>query len=465
MGKNFVSNNFKYYKNSNASGELGHVNRLFEENKNAFPEYTKDNFGSGNLYEKYKSIYERVNEVKSQQERTSKLNDKSITFIDGAFSFSLDRWEELEKEYTKEKLQELITDRMNTYMDKFKKKFGYEPIGFEMHLDEGHEKQIEAKKNNPEQKLVRNIHAHVCFFNFDFETKTAPHRKMKKKHWSQCQDLAAECFEDLGFQRGISKDKTKKQHLDKDAFIAEKQAKLEAENNELKQSNDGLRADNEQLAIKNSNLTTVNADLRQKLDEVRETGKKAKKDLLKLGEKGKETIEDIKNLREKYNNDADDYRSLKQEKNWISEDIETLETKKILEEKELDNLKKNKVVYEQQMNKLKLNFQALSRFFGKMVNTFKNLIDIERSDLQPFQKRTAEFVETEELNNAFTNLKEQIFPTEEEKYTVLDNCINNAIEEIDANDKFEQQAKTHIQQNIPTVKPQKSPKRKPSPGM
>jgi gas vesicle protein len=71
--KKFVSVNAKYYKNSNAAGELGHVNRLFKDNVNAFKEYTKDNFGSSdNLMNEYKKIHEKRNSVGKKAQKKCK---------------------------------------------------------------------------------------------------------------------------------------------------------------------------------------------------------------------------------------------------------------------------------------------------------------------------------------------------------------------------------------------------------
>lgn len=209
--KNFVAFTTQFFKNSNAQGELGHVNRVFKENKNAFSEYTKNNFGDDDLFKRYNDIYKRVNERKKEL-KLKRLNEKSNTFIDGVAVFSLDQWEELEKKHTSEEIKELVTERMNLFMSKFKDQFGFEPIGFNMHLDEGHEKN----------QLVRNIHAHVSFFNYDFKKDKAPLRNINKKETAKMQDLLAESFEDLGFRRGVSKEQTKKNHLEKEKFIEKK---------------------------------------------------------------------------------------------------------------------------------------------------------------------------------------------------------------------------------------------------
>ena len=238
--KNFVAFTTQFFKNSNAQGELGHVNRVFNENKNAFPEYTKNNFGDDDLFNKYKEIYKRVNERKKEL-KLKRLNEKSNTFIDGVAVFSLDQWEELEKKHSPEEIKELVTERMKLFMSKFKDQFGFEPIGFNMHLDEGHEKN----------QLVRNIHAHVSFFNYDFSKDKAPLRKIGKKETAKMQDLLAESFEDLGFRRGIPKEETKKNHLKKDDFIKEKQRLAEEKIEELQEKIADLEFDKALLQYEN----------------------------------------------------------------------------------------------------------------------------------------------------------------------------------------------------------------------
>lgn len=454
MGKNFVAVKSKYFKNSNVNGVLGHVNRVFKENVNAFAQYTENNFGTPDLLGKYNAIQQQVETIKGKKQQKN-----ATTLIDSVLVFSLDRFEELEKELPKEEFEKIFTDKINEYMQDIKKKYGLEPIGFQMHLDEGHEKN----------ELIRNVHAHLSFYNFDMEKKKAPWRDMKKKDYEELQNMAGNTFESLGFQRGISKQQTKKRGLDKDAFIAEKQAKLEAENNELKQSNDGLRADNEQLAIKNSNLTTVNADLRQKLEEVRETGKKAKKDLLKLGEKGKETIEDIKDLREKYNNDADDYRSLKEEKKFISEDIEILETEKLLKEKDLNEIKKKEENLQNHLNILKVNIEKVVDFVSKLSTTFVNLINIEKlsSSISSFDYENRKENEMNELNNNFKKLKRDVYGENDlDTFTPVDKTVNEAIKNLEVGDSENAQlAKNTIRNNIDTTPPPKKKSTRKRPGL
>ena len=270
--KNFVAFTTQFFKNSNAQGELGHVNRVFNENKNAFPEYTKNNFGDDDLFNKYKEIYKRVNERKKEL-KLKRLNEKSNTFIDGVAVFSLDQWEELEKKHSPEEIKELVTERMNLFMSKFKDQFGFEPIGFNMHLDEGHEKN----------QLVRNIHAHVSFFNYDFKKDKAPLRNINKKETAKMQDLLAESFEDLGFRRGIPKEKTKKNHLEKDDFIKEKQRLAEEKIEELQEKIGDLE-------LEVGLLESDNEEQEKKLEEVKKNVVVAEKKFERLKKQGYEFI-------------------------------------------------------------------------------------------------------------------------------------------------------------------------------
>jgi hypothetical protein len=243
MGKKFIAVKSKFYKNENASGEMAHVDRLFKENVNSFSEYSDDNFGSDyKLYDRYKELHQQRNAIR-------KSRKDSTTYIDSVLVFSLEQWEFLEEKHTKTGLRKGMKKMMDDYLQAMKDRHGLEPIGYKFHLDEGHEKQFEAYTNQQERikndllkddeiiiekaDLVRNIHAHVMFYNFDFEKKISPWRKIGKKQTSEMQDIAAKCFKGGDFERGISKSITKKQGQNKEQFVDEKINKLEQKSDEL----------------------------------------------------------------------------------------------------------------------------------------------------------------------------------------------------------------------------------------
>jgi hypothetical protein len=225
MKKNFVSFNAKYYKNSNASGEIGHVQRVYAENTNQIKEFAKDNFGCGyNIYDRYKDVFKQVEGVKGK-----KIQENANTFMDGVLSFSRDQMLEIMQDPD---WKTSFSDHIEHFMQDVKEKTGMEPLGWEMHMDEGH-------KNPETGEYEMNYHAQCIFFNYDFKTNTAPLRKLMDRKsdsiWSKLQDTAGQRFEDLGFVRGVSADMTKAKHKKKDDYIASKQAEIDRLQAELAQ--------------------------------------------------------------------------------------------------------------------------------------------------------------------------------------------------------------------------------------
>lgn len=390
--KKYVSNNFKYFKNSKANSAFGHIHRLFKENKNAFPEYTKNNFGTGDLHNKYKDIYERVNERKKEL-KTKRLNEKSNTFVDGIFAFSLEKWEQLEKEFSQDELQKMITERMEKYMIGFKNTFGFEPIGFEMHLDEGHEKQIEAKKNNADITLTRNIHAHVSFFNYDFKNDAAPLRNMKKKDWSRCQDLAYECFKDLGFERGISKEITNNQHLEKDAFVKEKQKILIEE----------LKKKNKIIKQKDQEIKALNELGRDKIILIKELIDKKSK----ISKGGKVRQEISKKLK-------------KQNQYLLGQN---------------QKLKENINFLENRQNTIFEKMDVIVNFLGKLSNKFLTLIDFKAK-----RNLAGYFEEIEKINDDFQEINKTHFLRNDD----FSNIVFNSIQELPDHPEIKKDLKTKL---------------------
>lgn len=209
--KKFVSINCKYYKHSNRN-EIGHVTRMHNKVENSKPELVPNNFGSSNHEEIYNKIYNKVEKYKGK-----KIQKNANTFVDGVVAFNRERINELIELHGREKFQAIMSQKFDELLFEMKEVFGFEPIGYKFHADEGHYKGDE---------WLENYHAHITLFNFNFKDGTAPLRKMQKRsdgEFSLMQDLVYKVFRPLGFERGISKDLTKKEHLDKDDFIRNKQ--------------------------------------------------------------------------------------------------------------------------------------------------------------------------------------------------------------------------------------------------
>lgn len=95
-------------------------------------------------------------------------------------------------------------------------KYGFTPLQVSLHLDEGY-------VENGVTKL--NVHAHLTFFNFDFEKEKSVLRTLKKEDYRNLQDMASLSFQSVGFDfiRGESKELSSKEHLERNDFILEKQ--------------------------------------------------------------------------------------------------------------------------------------------------------------------------------------------------------------------------------------------------
>lgn len=223
---NFVSFNAKYYKHSQSSGEIGHVEREFEDNKNQIKELEKNNFDCGySIIDKYNEIYAQV-----ETDKGKKIQKNANTFIDGVLSFSREQFEEFAQD---PHYKAIMKKYINDFMGQVQEQTGLTPVGWAFHADEGY--------TDPETgEIAMNYHAQLIFFNHDFKTGKAPLRDMQKRGsespWSKLQDLAGEVFSPLGFVRGKPKDDLHADHLEKDDYISKKQKKLEEsikENEEL----------------------------------------------------------------------------------------------------------------------------------------------------------------------------------------------------------------------------------------
>ncbi len=213
--KNFVAVRTQYYKSGAAQKVLAHGYRKHSNSPNVVEKYTPYNFGM-----RYQSLDDCMAQYKAVSGR--KPQDKMNVLFEHVVVLSEDQFKE-RKPGKKE-----FDECMQRYIKAIHADFGFQPLGYELHLDEGHtdEKTGEFK---------RNIHAHVHFFNYDFKKKKAPLRDLMKKgkdengktlplnhNFVRMQDLAAMAFKPLGFRRGISKGERNRKHLDKDTFVVSK---------------------------------------------------------------------------------------------------------------------------------------------------------------------------------------------------------------------------------------------------
>ena len=213
--KNFVAVRTQYYKSNAAQKVLAHGYRKHSNSPNVHERYTRFNYGM-----RYKSLADCMAQYKAVSGR--KPQKAMNVLFEHVVVFSEDQFKEARP--SKREFDEC----MRGYIKAIHAEFGFQPLGYELHLDEGHtdEKTGEFK---------RNIHAHVYFFNYDFKKKKAPLRDLMKKgndengktlplnhNFVRIQDLAGMAFKPLGFRRGISKGERNGKHLDKDTFVVSK---------------------------------------------------------------------------------------------------------------------------------------------------------------------------------------------------------------------------------------------------
>jgi len=161
-----------------------------------------------------------------------------------------DKYKVKGSDFVKEKIAVLIEQ----YIKEISDKYGFEPLRYDLHLDEGVYKEGVFK---------RNIHAHISFYNYNYKARRGylddlkafndgntslkpekpefvPLNPIKKKQkdehgklkvndaFSEFQDIAGDVFFKAGFFRGIKKSITNAEHLNRDDYIKKIQDAVES---------------------------------------------------------------------------------------------------------------------------------------------------------------------------------------------------------------------------------------------
>lgn len=245
--KAFAAVRTKYYKADKAYSILDHSNANrngFTRSANVNPELSMNNVG---LYVKgCKNVSQALEQACVRyKEVTGKKTRKDFNLLfEHIVILSEEQYVKMEKKYGETKAKQLFVNYLRKYAAQIKKEFGFEPLGIDLHLDEG---------RYEEGRFVRNIHAHVSFFNYDFKNKIAPLRHLMTKgkdsksrsnqlnpNFEKMQDIVANTFKPLGFERGESKNVTGREHLQKEKFVKEKL-------NEMTQTVEVLNSRNQEL--------------------------------------------------------------------------------------------------------------------------------------------------------------------------------------------------------------------------
>jgi len=236
----FVSCNAKYYKQSQVKGLSGHHTREFENDANVLPEFTPYNFTT-KLNPSFNELERKMVEVKRAAGKKSsnlEFRKNANVLVDNVLIFSREQVRFLMQK-DPQNLRANMQKCGTALAAKIQREFGLTPMDIHWHFDEGH--FDESGNFRP------NYHAHMTFFNFDFQSLEQPLRKMKRSDFSKIQDFAAEAFKELGFERGVKKSITGKEHKEKAEFLSDKLSAVEAQKREIESEIQSLQKEKEDL--------------------------------------------------------------------------------------------------------------------------------------------------------------------------------------------------------------------------
>jgi hypothetical protein len=272
--KAFVAVKARYYKRDAAIAVLDHSNSLrngFTRSENIYPLFTTNN---ASLYPKgLNSGVEALGKacLRYKQVTGKKVRSDFNVLFEHVVILSEAHYSKLEKKIGVEETKRRVMKLLVSYAKNIKREYGFEPIAVQLHLDEGH--------HDSSGKFIRNIHAHISFFNYDFEKKIAPlrhlmakgkneHGRTKKfnENFEKMQDIAAKVFAPLKFKRGVSQSVTGSKHLSKEAFVREKLNNMEVTLNESEQQVLALREQVTRHKKLSNDLTEEVASLQKRRD-------------------------------------------------------------------------------------------------------------------------------------------------------------------------------------------------------
>lgn len=237
-----------YHKQKAAEAVLDHAHAQrngFTKSANVHPAFSPNNagyyfHGAKSCAEALRLMCDKHKEVTGKKVRS----DNNVLFEHVVFlsEFQVAR---LEKKYGQENVKQEMLKRLMHYAESVKREFGFEPLGIDLHQDEG---------RYEDGVFIRNYHSHVQFINYSFEKRFAPLRHMMKKgknqdgrtnasnpNFEKLQDLVHQSFANLGFARGEPKNVTGREHLTKEEFVKNKRKELVALVQTLTQKNKELK--------------------------------------------------------------------------------------------------------------------------------------------------------------------------------------------------------------------------------
>lgn len=349
------------------------INKIEEHNKNLsdkdkyFREITEADykimknlsysFGSKdtqNLTESFNEFYNEMEAVyKKQKRHLYKENGNHI--VEQVVALSNEKAMEILKQKDGDKL---LLEKFKELAKSVNNKYGFEPVHIDLHLDEGFIKNVKNKMGVIENSIIKeNIHAHIIFINYDFLKQKTVLRNMKKQNFREMQDLAANVFKDLGFERGKDKRNSNKTHLKTTAYVEEVQ-NIESQKfveNKVNSNIEDMEYDLEDLR----SLQTSKKELAGELTELYELKKQY------------ENIEELKDQENTINITINQYENIIQNLKDSKKDITALN---------ISNEEKKKLHKEKQAEIKK--FQGLRRDLKEEIKTLNQSYKTKIEDLK-----------------------------------------------------------------------------------
>lgn len=238
-----------YHKREPAVAVLDHAHALrngFTRSQNVISELSHENIG---FYYHHADSCMQALELMCEKHKLvtgKKVRSDNNVLFEHVVWLSEQQYKNLEEQYGKRRVKAAFLKRLKQYAESVKKEFGFEPLGIDLHFDEGH-------MDNSTGKFIRNIHAHVQFMNYDFTKRRAPLRHLMKKgkdhrgrthqlnpNFELLQTLVYQQFKGLGFHRGKSKLITGREHLTKEKFVKNKLESIKLSTSSLSKRNSEL---------------------------------------------------------------------------------------------------------------------------------------------------------------------------------------------------------------------------------
>ncbi len=299
--------------------------------------------------EDYFLVSKRFEDLESERlEKTSQRVNNGDYLQKHLVEFVVSLSEEQAKEYLEQGKD--LSLGVDNFVNNLKEKYNIETLVVSEHFDEGYYK---------DNKVVRNYHYHLVAYNYSLENMKSFASNLKRQDYRDLQDLASVSFKsaNLDFDRGVSKLISKKEHLERNDFIIQKQKE------ELKE------------------LYTNANKVKNEFKEVRNLFEKGTQEYENLNSIVKNLQEEEKKLRESYKLEVENQQQQKDLISSFAKDFIVKNTTLTNGKREISNSKDfyQKLIYE--LEKFKkidiqnLDYNNTKNYEQKLLNTNKILVE------------------------------------------------------------------------------------------